>query len=72
MIPRPPNAGADEALGVPPRALHVLVVDDSAVVRQVMTSVLAQEPGIHVTTAPDPIIAIEKMKRARPDRKSVV
>lgn len=47
--------------------IEVLVVDDSAVVRQVMTTVLSQEPGINVTVAADPLIAMEKMKRQRPD-----
>ena len=50
-----------------PRLLQVLVVDDSAVVRQVMTTLLSSEPGFVVTTASDPLIAMEKMKRARPD-----
>lgn len=49
------------------REIEVLVVDDSAVVRQVMVTVLSQEPGINVTVAADPLIAMEKMKRARPD-----
>ncbi len=47
--------------------LHVLVVGDTAVVREVLTGLLSSEPGIEVTTAGDPIIAIEKMKRRRPD-----
>ena len=51
----------------PKRKIEVLVVDDSAVVRQVMTTVLAQEPGMHITVAADPLIAIDKMKRGRPD-----
>ncbi len=46
--------------------LRVLVVDDSAVVRETMTAVLSQE-GIDVTVAADPLIAMEKMKRSRPD-----
>lgn len=50
-----------------PAELHVLVVDDSAVVRQVMTAILTREPGFTVTVAADPIIAMEKMKRQRPD-----
>ena len=37
--------------------VHVLVVDDSAVVRQVMISVLAREPGITVDVAAHPLIA---------------
>ena len=49
------------------REIEVLVVDDSAVVRQVMSTVLSQEPGMHVTLAADPIIAMDKMKRQRPD-----
>jgi two-component system, chemotaxis family, protein-glutamate methylesterase/glutaminase len=47
--------------------LQVLVVDDSAVVREVMSAVLSQEPGISVTTAADPLIAMIKMARQRPD-----
>jgi len=45
----------------------VLVVDDSAVVREVMNAVLSQERGISVRVASDPIIAMDKMKRLRPD-----
>lgn len=51
----------------PRRQIEVLVVDDSAVVRQVTSAVLSQEPGIHVTVAADPFIAMDKMKRQRPD-----
>src|ERR1700693_2004960 len=47
--------------------INVLVVDDSAVVRQVMTSILTQESDMNVTTASDPIIAIEKMRKFHPD-----
>lgn len=49
------------------KSLHVLVVDDSAVVREVMTAVLSQEPGITVAVAADPFIAMNKMKQRRPD-----
>jgi two-component system chemotaxis response regulator CheB len=48
-------------------SLHVLVVDDSAVVREVMTAVLSQEPGFSVAVAADPFIAMNKMKQRRPD-----
>ena len=48
-------------------AIEVLVVDDSAVVRQVMSTVLSQEPGMNVTVAADPYIAMDKMKRTRPN-----
>lgn len=45
----------------------MLVVDDSAVVRQFMLALLSQEPDVTVTTAADPLIALGKMARARPD-----
>ena len=51
----------------PPEAIHVLVVDDSAVVRQVLSAILGQVPGMSVSVAADPIIAREKMRRQRPD-----
>jgi two-component system, chemotaxis family, protein-glutamate methylesterase/glutaminase len=47
--------------------IDVLVVDDSAVVRQVMTAVLSQDGNISVTTAAHPLIALAKMRRSRPD-----
>ena len=46
--------------------LQVLVVDDSAVVRQIMGAVLSGSGPFDVTTASDPLIAMEKMKRVRP------
>lgn len=52
--------------GVPGPRIHVLVVDDSAVVRQTMNLVLGREKDLRVTTAADPIIAMEKMRRDRP------
>ena len=47
--------------------VNILVVDDSAVVREVMTAVLSQEPGFNVMVAGDPFIAMSKMKHRRPD-----
>lgn len=44
---------------------HVMVVDDSAVAREVMSAVLARE--FDVTTASDPLIAMDKIAHARPD-----
>jgi two-component system chemotaxis response regulator CheB len=49
------------------RPVRVLVVDDSAVVRQVLTALLSSEPGFEVVCAHDPIIAQQKMERSRPD-----
>jgi len=46
--------------------LHVLVVDDSAVVRQALAAILGRV-GFRVTTAHDPILGREKMRKARPD-----
>jgi two-component system chemotaxis response regulator CheB len=46
--------------------LRVLAVDDSAVVRQALTQILGRA-GMLVTTANDPIIAMEKMRHERPD-----
>ena len=47
--------------------LHVLVVDDSAVVRQVMQAVLQADRRISVSVAADPLIAMVKMQKERPD-----
>ncbi|PYP85600.1 MAG: chemotaxis response regulator protein-glutamate methylesterase [Blastocatellia bacterium AA13] len=47
--------------------LNVLVVDDSAVVRQAMTSILSRDKGLRVTVAADPYFAMRKMEVERPD-----
>ena len=47
--------------------LKVLVVDDSATVRQVLSIVLPEKRGFRVTVAADPLIAIQKMKKSVPD-----
>jgi two-component system chemotaxis response regulator CheB len=49
-----------------PSSIQVLVVDDSAVVRQVIQAILSQEPDMAVTVAADPLIAMQKMKQVRP------
>src|SRR5258708_1435666 len=51
----------------PGEKLHVLVVDDSAVVRQVMMAVLGTDRNIKVSTAADPIIAFGKIEKDPPD-----
>jgi two-component system chemotaxis response regulator CheB len=49
-------------------AIKLMIVDDSAVVRQVLSEVFATATGIEVIdVAPDPIAAMEKMKRQWPD-----
>ncbi|MCY1082441.1 protein-glutamate methylesterase/protein-glutamine glutaminase [Archangium lansingense] len=47
--------------------LRVLVVDDSAVVRQGVLLLLEHVPGMKVEVASDPLIARQKMKSRRPD-----
>jgi two-component system chemotaxis response regulator CheB len=54
--------------GVQMRPIKVLIVDDSAVVRQVLGSLLEADAGIEVIgTAADPLIAMGKMNRQWPD-----
>ena len=48
--------------------IRVLIVDDSAVVRQTLSEVLSSDPAIEVIgTASDPFVAAERMQRAVPD-----
>jgi two-component system chemotaxis response regulator CheB len=47
--------------------LHVLVVDDSAMVRQVVQAILSTDRRINVKTAADPLIAWAKMQKESPD-----
>ena len=48
--------------------VHVLVVDDSALVRQTLSDVLASDPDIEVIgTAADPFVAADRMRERLPD-----
>jgi len=48
--------------------IRVMIVDDSAVVRQVLTRLLEEAPGIEVSHAvADPLLAMERMKHQWPD-----
>jgi len=48
--------------------IKVMIVDDSALVRQVVSQALEKAPGIEViATAADPVFAIDKMRRIWPD-----
>jgi two-component system chemotaxis response regulator CheB len=48
--------------------IRVLIVDDSAVVRQALSEVLSSDPGIEVIgTASDPFVAAERMREQAPD-----
>lgn len=50
------------------RPIRVLIVDDSALVRKLLTEILSQTPGIEVVgSAHDPYIARDKIKALSPD-----
>ena len=50
------------------QTIRVLVVDDSAAVRQTLKQVLETDPDIEVmASASDPFVAAERIKRAVPD-----
>jgi len=49
-------------------AIKVLVIDDSALVRQLLTEIIAEDPAFEVVgSASDPLIAREKIKHLQPD-----
>jgi two-component system chemotaxis response regulator CheB len=55
-------------MNLPSKKIRVLVVDDSASVRQTLKEVLETDPDIEVmATAPDPYVAVEKIKQEVPD-----
>ncbi|MDO1530408.1 chemotaxis response regulator protein-glutamate methylesterase [Fulvimonas sp. R45] len=48
--------------------VRVLVIDDSALVRKLLSAMLASDPAIEVVgAAPDPLVAREKIKQLAPD-----
>jgi len=50
------------------KKIRVLIVDDSALMRQVLTALLSKDPDIEVIgVAPDPYAAREKIKALNPD-----
>ncbi|HLD13199.1 MAG TPA: response regulator, partial [Burkholderiales bacterium] len=50
------------------RKIKTLIIDDSAVMRQMLTTILHEDPDIHVVgTAANPLIAREKIKALKPD-----
>jgi two-component system chemotaxis response regulator CheB len=51
-----------------PRKIRVLIVDDSAVVRNTLSEVLSSDPDIEVMgTASDPFVAADRMRNEVPD-----
>jgi two-component system chemotaxis response regulator CheB len=61
------SAGTPAAPSASAPPLNVLVVDDSAIVRQVLVAVLSEKRGFRVSVAADPLIAMDKMKKFHPD-----
>ncbi|MEW6217907.1 MAG: chemotaxis response regulator protein-glutamate methylesterase [Thermodesulfobacteriota bacterium] len=52
----------------PKRRIRVLVVDDSSLVRSILSQGLAQDPGLEVVgAAPDPYVARDKIVELSPD-----
>lgn len=52
----------------PSRKIRVLIVDDSAIVRKILSESLSGEPDIEVAgTAPDPYVARDKILALQPD-----
>ncbi|HET98442.1 MAG TPA: chemotaxis response regulator protein-glutamate methylesterase [Desulfurivibrio alkaliphilus] len=50
------------------RKIRVLVIDDSSLVRTILSQGLAQDPGIEVVnTAPDPFVARDRIVELQPD-----
>ncbi len=50
------------------KKIKVLIIDDSALIRQLLQEILTQDPAIDVVgTASDPLIAREKIKQLLPD-----
>src|SRR5664279_83019 len=50
------------------RRIRVLIVDDSAIVRRILTEALSGEPDIEVVgTAPDPYVARDKILTLKPE-----
>ena len=48
--------------------VKVLIIDDSALVRKLLKDILESDPHIEIVgTAPDPLIAIRKIKDLKPD-----
>ena len=50
------------------KKIRVLIVDDSAIVRQSLTAILSSDPEIEIVgTATDPYMAVEQIKKVVPD-----
>lgn len=55
-------------MNMPSKKIKVLVIDDSALIRKVMSEIVSRAPDLElVGTAPDPLIAREMIKQLNPD-----
>lgn len=64
----PNTTVVDDSRRTRPSRIKVLIVDDSAIVRKVLTDVLSEESDIEVVgTAPDPYVARDKILSLQPD-----
>ncbi len=59
---------SSSTLAAQKQKIRVLIVDDSALVRKLLTEILESDPGIEVVgTAQDPFMARDKIKQLNPD-----
>ena len=57
-----------EAIEAGGRRTSVLIVDDSAIVRETLSQVISSDPMLEViSTASDPFIAVERIRQRKPD-----
>jgi Chemotaxis response regulator containing a CheY-like receiver domain and a methylesterase domain len=55
-------------MAIPSKKIRVLIIDDSASVRQALTQVLEEDPEIEIMgTASDPFVAARKIQEEIPD-----
>jgi two-component system chemotaxis response regulator CheB len=59
--------GSSQVSGTADAPIEVLVVDDSAVVREAFKMILDADQGFSVQVAADPILAMNRIDRRRPD-----
>ena len=64
--PAPSRVGGGASGGVR-GTTHVLVIDDSAVAREVLRRLFSEEAEMTVTVAADPLVAMARMRARRPD-----